>query len=340
MTQPSPRTTDLGDAAADAAWRGFVVRFVAVFFAALAVVLAFIVLVDPYDSGRFPSIGLVGISDTTQRTADVSLGRSDRFTAAVIGNSHGQLIDPERLTQLTGLSFVQLAIPGVDAPEQLAILHWFIRHHARVGALVLATDARWCSDNPQPWKWFPFWLYGDSDFQYLVNSLNSRSAGAGIRRIKNALGLLHPSDPRGYDDYERGIGPDYKFDFPTPPSPPAFDLSTVDLGERKFPAIDQLAAELAAVPADTAIVILFPPQYYSTLPRDAQTAAVLAACKARLARLATGAPHRGFLDFLVYSDLTRERGNFDELEHYRARVARQLESAIAGVIKGQPAAAR
>ena len=59
----------------DAAWRGFVLRLVAVFVAVLAVVFVFIVAVDPYDSGRFPSIGLVGISDETQRTANVSLGR-------------------------------------------------------------------------------------------------------------------------------------------------------------------------------------------------------------------------------------------------------------------------
>jgi hypothetical protein len=337
MTQHVPQTKVSDDAATDAAWRGFVTRFIAVFAGALAVVLCFIVLVDPYDSGRFPGIGLVGISDTTQRTENVSLGRSSRFDAAVFGNSHGQLIDPERLTQLTGLSFVQLAIPGADAPEQLAMLHWFIRHHPRIGALVLATDERWCSDNPQPWKWFPFWLYGDSDFQYLVNSLNSRSAGAAVRRIKHALGLLHPSDPRGYDDYERGIGPGYKFDFPAPEPPPAFDIARIDLGNRSFPAIDRLAAQLAAVPADTAIVILFPPQHYSTLPRDAPAAALLAACKARLARLVAGVPRRGFLDFLVDSPLTRDDANFDDLEHYRARVARQLEAAIAGVIKGAAA---
>ena len=60
---------------ADAAWRRYAVRFVAVLVATLVVAFAFIILVDPYDSGRFPSIGLVGISDATQRTANVSLGR-------------------------------------------------------------------------------------------------------------------------------------------------------------------------------------------------------------------------------------------------------------------------
>src|SRR6185437_9892788 len=192
------------DRSGDAAWRRFVMHWMAALVTILAATLAFIILVDPYDSGRFPSIGISGISDRTQRTENVSLGRSDKFDAAIFSNSHGQLLDPERLTQATGLSFVQLAIPGANPPEQIAMMHWFIRHHARIGALVLAADERWCGDDPQPWKWFPFWLYGDSNFKYLINSLNTRSGGAAIRRVKYALGLLKPSDPRGYDDYERG----------------------------------------------------------------------------------------------------------------------------------------
>jgi len=321
----------------DAAWRRYVLRLIAVFVATLAVVFVFIVAIDPYDSGRFPSIGLVGISDETQRTANVSLGRSRNFDAAIFGNSHGQLIDPARLTQQTGRSFVQLAIPGADAPEQLAMVHWFIRHHARIGALVVAADARWCVPDPRPWNWFPFWLYGDSDARYLINLLSTRAGGAAVRRIKYALRLVKPSDPRGYDDYERGIGPGYTFDFPTPPPPPAFDTSRVDPAAYSFPAIDRLAAELAAAPADTPVVILFPPEYYSRLPRDAAAASQIAACKARLARIASGAPRRGFLDYFLDSALTRDSGNFDDLDHYRARVARRLEADIAGILNGTSA---
>src|SRR5215813_13491356 len=130
----------------DHAWRGFVACFLAMLVAVLALALAFVVLIDPYDSGRFPSLGIAGVSDTNQRTEYVSLGRSDKFNAAIFSDSHGQLLDPERLTLATGLSFVQLSVPGAYAPEQLALMDWFIRHHAHVGAIVLATDDRWCSD--------------------------------------------------------------------------------------------------------------------------------------------------------------------------------------------------
>jgi hypothetical protein len=323
IAEPRPEGTDA------AAWRAFVVRFIAVFVAVLVLTLAVVILIDPYDSGRFPSIGISGVSDVSQRTANVSLGRSDKFDAAIIGNSHGQLLDPDRLTQATGQSFVQLTIPGAYAPEQLAMLHWFIRHHPRIGALVLAADDRWCVEDPQPWKWFPFWLYGDSDLEYLVNSLNTRSAGAAVRRIKHAFGLMPPSRPRGHDDYERGLPPGYKFDFAAPPPPP-----DADLGVRWFPAIERLAAELAAAPG-TPFVIVFPPRYYTALRDDAQAVASLKECKARLARLAVATPRGGFLDFLIDSPIARDQGSFEDLDHYRAPVARLIEAEIANVINGR-----
>jgi hypothetical protein len=309
------------------------VSFLAALVTILATMLAVVVLVDPYDSGRFPSLGISGISDSTQRTADVSLARSDKFDAAIISNSHGQLLDPDRLSEATGLSFVQLSIPGTFAPEQLAVMRWFIRHHSRIGALVVVTDPIWCSEVPEPWHWFPFWLYGDSNLQYLANSLNSRSLGAAFRRVEHALGLLQPSHPRGYDDYERRRPPDYRFDLPPLP-PPASEPPAIDLGARPFPAIDRLAAELAAAPG-TPLVVVFAPVYATLLSTDAESLAVLKECKARLARLARSTPRGGFRDFLVDSPLTRDAASFQDTDHYRAPVARRIEAEIADVLNGQ-----
>jgi hypothetical protein len=335
MTAASSR----GDRMEDA-WRSCVMRFLAAVVAVLALTLAFVILIDPYDSGRFPSLGISGVSDTNQRTEYVSLGRSDRFDAAIFSDSHGQLLDPDRLTQATGLSFVQLSIPGGRAPEQLAVMHWFIRHHAHIGALVLAADPIWCSEDPLPWKWFPFWLYGDSDLQYLANSLNSRSVGAAFRRIKHAAGLLQPSHPRGYDDYEARRPADYKFDFPPLPPPAPAAVSAVDLGTRPFPAIDRLAVELEAAPAGTSLVVVFPPVYIDVLPNDPQSLAVLKACKARLARLATSTPRGGFLDYLIDSPIARDQTSFQDIDHYRAPVARRIEREIADILNGPAAAKR
>jgi hypothetical protein len=125
-----------------AGWRGFAALFLMVFVGGSALIGLLILAIDPYDSGRFPSLGLTGIVDQNPRTASVSRGRDARFNAAIIGNSHGQLLSPARLDEATGLRFVQLTVPGTRPREQTAILDWFVRHHARIGAWSIAIGVR------------------------------------------------------------------------------------------------------------------------------------------------------------------------------------------------------
>ena len=82
-------------------------------------------------AARPPTRRAFGDTDTSQRTGNVALGRSARFNAAIFGNSHGQLLSPQRLSQATGLNFVQLTVPGANVREQLAMMGWFMRHHRR-----------------------------------------------------------------------------------------------------------------------------------------------------------------------------------------------------------------
>ena len=86
--------------------------FLVVFVLGLVLALAVIVVLDPLDSGRFPSFTKGGPLDADGRVANVSRGRDARFNAAIIGNSHLMLLDPKRLSATTGLSFVQLAVPA------------------------------------------------------------------------------------------------------------------------------------------------------------------------------------------------------------------------------------
>ena len=103
-------------------WRRFLIAFGATLAVAMAVIYAFLVLIDPYDSGRFASLGLAGIADDNPRTANVSRGRDPRFDSAIIGNSTGAMLDPARLSRATGLNFVQLTVSGALVREQLAVL--------------------------------------------------------------------------------------------------------------------------------------------------------------------------------------------------------------------------
>jgi hypothetical protein len=159
-----------------------------------------------------------------------------------------------------------------------------------------------------------------------------------FRRVEHAMGLLQPSHPRGYDDYEARRPADYRFDFPPLP-PPASAPPAVDLGDRPFPAIDRLAAELDAAPC-TPLLVVFPPVYTAVLPADAHSLAMLAECKARLARLAAKTPGGGFLDYFFDSPTARDQASFRDIDHYRAPVARRIEQEIAGILNGPAAAKR
>lgn len=318
--------------AATVTWRGFAGLFLGAFVGGGALICALILAVDPYDSGRFPSFNIAGIVDANPRTANVSRGRDARFDAAVIGNSHGQLLSPARLDRTTGLRFVQLTVPGTGPREQLAVLSWFARHHAAIGAIVLAADMGWCTQDQSPslTNPFPFWLYADGQLGYFAGLFSIRSLDLGYRRVLLALGLRAPSDPAGYWDYEAGrtwsFHPAIPAEMPPTPAPVPRDFS--------FPAIKQLADALGRLPPATPVVIVMPPVFFTELPpAGTPDAARLAQCKEALARLAAGRPHSAFLDFLRDTPATRDPANFMDPGHYRAGVAMGIEADIANALE-------
>jgi len=308
------------------AWGRWLATFLCMATLGACMIFALVILVDPYDSGRFGFIGIKGISDESPRTANASRGRDPQFSAAVFGNSTGQLLKPTELSQATGLRFVQLTIPGTGPREQIVLLRWFVRHHAGADALVIVTDPVWCTDDPALpiFNPFPFWLYSDSPIEYLGRLFSSRALGRLIRRVELGLGLRTPSAPDGYWNYELlGHG---EFRPAPPPNEPA-DPAAV--AETQFPAIEQLAGFIANVP-NVPVVLVMPPMIASYLPRPGgRGAARLAACKGALARLVAGRPHSNFLDFRVDDPLTRDQKNFLDAGHYRAPVARRMEQRIA-----------
>jgi hypothetical protein len=347
-------------------WRRFALAYLGVFAGVVGVVYAFIIVVDPYDSGRFPLLGLHGVldglprsrnaaaggatqsgaaafgdTDTSQRTGNVALGRAARFNAAIFGNSHGQLISPQRLSRATGLDFVQLTVPGANVREQLATMHWFMRHHPEAGALVLALDERWCVTDPAlPLRSpFPFWLYGDSNLVYLANALSTRTLRDSVRRVAFPGGAAASIDSAGYSDYEVGKAWGFK---PSKPAPAEGFPARDDRPFRRepdFPGLIRLDALLGEIPAKTPVVIVLPPQFYTELPPEGTGGARFRDyCKWQIALRAERGAGSAFLDFLVDSAITRNPENFMDAEHYRSNVAEMIEAEIAAALNGRRAA--
>jgi hypothetical protein len=321
-------------------WPRFVAGFAGGFFVVLGIWWAAIILIDPYDTGYFPSLIGPGVVDQNDTTSPVGRGRDGRFNAAVFGNSHGLLIDPVRLSPATHLSFVQLIALGAGPREQMALIRYFLRRHADASTLVLVADEAWCMHDPalpDPWKNdsynFPFWLFGDDRLRYLANMLSTRPFGLLRRRVLFAMGRLAPVDPVGVAayptnwDFAHAVKPTRAPGVPLNGSPA--QIST------EFPAVDQLEALLAATRPDFAVVVAMPPIDYRLLPVSQTVQFVeLAGCKVRLARAVARRQRGAFLDFLVDSPLSRQESSFFDRHHVNENVARAMEARIAEALNG------
>ena len=212
------------------------------------------------------------------------------------------------------------------------MMRYFIRHHPDAAALVLSVDERWCGHDPSlPVVFpFPFWLYR-GDLEYLAHLLSTRAFATAQNRIRLAMGLATPTDPRGYMDYETGrvwnFHPGNEVDAGA--DVPASRADTY------FPALEAFDGVLAELSPQTALVVVMPPVYHGMLPHPGtQTAADLPTCKAELARRLVGRRHSGFLDYLVDGPISRDPNNFMDREHYRLNIARLIEARVASVLDG------
>jgi hypothetical protein len=305
--------------------------FCCIFFGLTALLFAALLLIDPYDTGRFPSFGIVGIGDSTTRTADASRGRDRHFNATVIGSSTGQLLDPYRLSRETGLQFTQLTMAATGPQEQLTLMRWVMLHHPEFGAFVIVTDPSWCSPDPglPLSKPFPFWLYG-SDLEYLAHLLNSRSLDRAAWRIEIALGMRQPVDPVGYSDYMKEMK--HKFT----PGPPALSeqIDQVHWPPPDLPWIDRLRGFLADLPQRVRVVLAMPPVYFTLLPQPgSRQAADLDACKAALANAVLDRQGSGFLDFRLDTEAAHDAVRFADALHSGEGLASQMEDAIIALLR-------
>ena len=308
-------------------------RWLTAFFGALALgaalVFAFVIAVDPYDSGRFGFVGIEGISDLNPRTANASRARDPQFDSAIIGDSTAQLLKPSELSALTGARFVQLTVPGSGPREQLAILDFFARHHARIGAVVIGVDGAWCTrDAALPLQHaFPFWLYGESKLGYAARLFSSRSLGRATRRVLIGLDLRERSRADGYWDYEATGSRDFQ-----PATTPHLELVSPFTGmvSDVFPAVVHLKDAIGKLPADVPVVLFAPPLFYTHIARAGGAAAADDdACKKALKSAVEGRVRGAFIDYRVDNALTRDPANFMDYVHTSARAARQMEREIA-----------
>ena len=322
-----------------ARWGSFAKAFLRTGVGLIAGYLALAYAVDPYDSGRSGLLAAQGVRPQGPRTAAASRGRDPAYEGAIFGNSHIQLLEPERLGAATGIPFVQLSVPATGPGEQLVILDWFLRNHPEPRALVVAADEYWCTADPSlpNVKPFPYWLFAQETSAYLRGLLRFSVAEEVVNRVGWVLrGQPERARPDGWLDYEPaylelGYGNDPRRaaerEVPAPENPEPGRAGP-------FPAAGRLAASLARVPAGTVLVLVFPPVYAAALPRPGTPrAAADEACKAALTQAARRHGASAVLDWRRPRPEVEDPRQFFDQGHYRHPIARQLADEIAGAIR-------
>jgi hypothetical protein len=289
-------------------------------------------LVDPYDSGKFGWLGIDGIDDTLTFTSAASRARDSKFDSAVIGNSTAQMIGPTELSAATDLSFVQLYMTGARPLEELALLDFFMRHHKRVGALVIVTDPSWCvhkaseADGP-----FPYWLYGESSLMYAVRLLTRQSIEHAFQRLAIGLGGRERARRTGFVSYE-DVWPPGTFNEinrPRDPYPP-----TTAAEREVLPEVERLDSAIKKLPADVPVILVVPPTFSTSIPQAGTPVGLdREACNSALRRTLAGRPNSRFINYRIENALTRDRANFSDFIHYRPAMASKMVEGIAASIR-------
>ncbi len=316
-------------------WTGFVVALLsaAALFSGAFLGTAF--LIDPYDTGRSPLKLKPGLRPQGPRTALASRGRDPQFTGAIFGNSHIQLVSPERLREKTGIPFVSLIAPGTLPRETLAIIDWFLRHHRQETpkAIVVGIDEYWCTADPalpveRP---FPFWLLSRSLPEYIGGLMRYGL----IEEIPYRLAYLTSSNAErarsdGYWDYEaQGLH--------ARPATSTLLEQPLESGggniDGPFPAATRLEELMKAAPADTNLILVRPPVYVTALPKPGTSdAAAAGACHKAFADLAARRPRTALVDWRIDRPVLHDPNLFFDHGHYRQPIARLVENDIAGAI--------
>ncbi len=292
---------------------------------------AFIVAADPYDAGRFSLIKMRGLVDERAMFAAASRGRDPDFDAAVIGNSHAQLINPRRLSDLTGRHFVQLSMQGAPITAQEATARFFIEHHKGTPvAMLFVIDDFWCTPGPPPPGFpFPFWLYGDDDWSYLANVIGPDGLSKAVARVGLALGLKERTWRDGFDNVEEKYSNFWNAENFTATFTAAPPWASQDVGA-PIPKVDKLRALIDRASPGSRFALLWTPYYVNALPAAGSPAeARLRECKQTYAALAAGRLDTAIVDWRVRSPLAENTGNFSDATHVRLVVAHMLEDAVA-----------
>ena len=320
-------------------WEKFSRWIVGSFAGVMALAIGLIIVFDPYHNIPFSPPLDRQFMDNNQRYMFPALARDKNFNSAIFGTSTVRLLRPEKLNDGFNTDFALLALDAGTPWEQTKISALFLEHHPAPDVILYGVDLNWCqpehSEQPLTARPFPPWMYDENPWNDLKYLLNGKSLEVATRQLRYYFGL----DITRYDDdgYEYFLPPDTDYDLAkarvniygqeTPkPIPAASETKSAQNGSLRFPSHKLFASFLETVPAETKIVIVYPPHHASYY---VQKISQFDPCKSQFTKMTRAArPDTLILDFMLNSSLTRTDENYWDRIHYNLSVADDITEMI------------
>jgi hypothetical protein len=211
--------------------------------------------------------------------------------------------------------------------------------------VMLGVDSPWCVTGndyqkltPRP---FPDWMYHQDRWRGYAEVFNLFAIQEAGKAFGVLTGLKRPD--MGRDGYTRFVPPDDQYD----PARAAAHLREagprVPSGERtgapagwRYPAVEAMRADLAALPAGTRKMLFFTPYHVRLLSAPGSDgAAVWDECKRRVAALGRTIPNVTVVDFMLPTPITTVDQNYWDPLHYRTGVGDRLAQDLVAAGRGE-----
>jgi hypothetical protein len=336
-----------GEAHLPMTWPVFLKQFGATCALGMGLVLALIVLMNPFGNLPMRAFGPHVVMDTNDRFQFPAIVRTGAYDSIVVGTSSVKLLDPIWLERAFGGRFANLGFNDGRAWEEYQLASLFLRTVKRPGTLLFGIDWVWCAAdadaNRITRRGFPPWIYDDVAWNDWLYILNWRGLETALRQLANHFGLLAPRFPaNGYDVF---VPPEREYDAakarqyvwrgrPSPivPLDPPYAATDEVRMRWQYPALSWLDEVAGKAPAGTRLIFAFMPAHVAGQPQPgSQEAAREAECKARMAQVAM---RRGahLIDFKIASEITGNDANYWDTLHYRLPIAERIVAGIATAV--------
>jgi hypothetical protein len=328
---------------ATSSWRRFFRIAAGTAVLAVAVIYAFVVLVDPFDTLPLsPPADRVPVASNA-RFAFPSLARSDRFDSAIFGTSTSRLLRPAVLNAEFGARFVNLSMNAATAYEQSRLMAVFRTAHPAARMVLIGLDISYCTPGETEEftpRAFPAWMYDGGlwrGYREMFNLYAVQEAGQEFGILTGIKRQVYGSD--GYTSF---VPPDSEYDparvamhlrddQPFAPSPGSGDPSTW-----RYPSLDRLDADLSALTETTRKLLFFVPYNQRLMPPpDSPSALVWRECKRRVTALTARVPNSLAVDFMRPTQITSVDDNYWDGMHYRIAVADRIARDLAAAERGE-----